>query len=114
MDDRSDMLAAQRESVHHLHALKVTRGRHDVKQRAVDRQRAAALRQLRPRRLGEQFGLFAVGTLGVGQTMVRPAAPAEMQYSASSRPSIAAFRSATQAPSWVSTPAFRLSPAAIE
>jgi hypothetical protein len=46
-DDRPDVLAAQRrgeaarrEPVHDLYALEVARGRHDLEERAVERQRA--------------------------------------------------------------------------
>jgi hypothetical protein len=53
VNDRPDVLAAQRgseparhESVHDLHAFDVARGRHDLEQRAVERQRALELRKI--------------------------------------------------------------------
>jgi hypothetical protein len=52
VNDRPDMLAAERggeaarqESVHDLHAFNVARGRHDLQQRAVERQRAILILQ---------------------------------------------------------------------
>ena len=69
-DDCSDMRAAQRggqparhESVHELHALDVARGRHDLQQRTVERQRALVLCEVGSTRLAKQLRLLAAGTL---------------------------------------------------
>ena len=73
MNDRSDVLAAERggkaarhESVDDLHAVDVARGRHDLQECAVERQRALMLRELGGARLAEQLRLFSVGSLGIG------------------------------------------------
>src|SRR5262249_54207824 len=58
VNNRPDVLAAQRggeaarhESVHNLHAVDVARGRHDLQERAVERQCALELRELGGARL---------------------------------------------------------------
>ncbi len=72
-NDRTDVLAAQRsgepaghESVHDLHALDMARGRHDLEQRAIERQRALVLCELVGAALAEQLRLLAVGPVGIG------------------------------------------------
>ena len=72
-DDCSDMRAAQRggqparhESVHELHALDVARGRHDLQERAVERQRALVLFEVGGARLGKQLRLLPAGALRIG------------------------------------------------
>jgi hypothetical protein len=73
VNNRPDVLATERggeaarhESVHDLHVLDVARGRHDLQERAVERQRALMLRELSGAGLTEQLRLFSVGSLGIG------------------------------------------------
>ena len=61
MNDRPDVLATQRhseparnESIHDLHALDVPCVRHDLEERAIERQRAWELRKFGGARLSEQ------------------------------------------------------------
>ena len=72
VNDRPDVLAAQRrsepagnESVHDLHALDVPRVRHDIEERAIERQRSLELRKFGGTRLPKQLRLFAVGAVGI-------------------------------------------------
>jgi hypothetical protein len=44
----------------------VARGRHDLEERAVERQRALELRELGGARLAEQLRLLSVGSLRIG------------------------------------------------
>jgi hypothetical protein len=62
VNDRPDVLAAQRrsepawnESVHDLHALDVSRVRHDIEERAIERQRSPELRKFGGARFPKQL-----------------------------------------------------------
>ena len=72
MNDGPDVLATQRrselarnEAVHELNALDVPRVAHDLKERAIEWQRALQLRKFGGARLTEQLRLFPIGTLGI-------------------------------------------------
>lgn len=89
VDDRPDMLATQRggdparhEPVHDLHALEVARGRHDLEERAVERQRGLVFREVGGARLADELRPLPIGAIRVdvinpstSSTIVRPAAP---------------------------------------
>src|SRR5262249_23557662 len=72
INDRPDVLATQcrsepagNQSVHDLHALDVPRVRHDLEERAIERQRALEVCKVGGARLPEQLRLFRVGTMGI-------------------------------------------------
>lgn len=72
MNYRPDVLATQRRSepagnepVHHLHPLDVLRVRHDLEERAIERQRALDLGKFGGARLPEQLRLLPVGPIGI-------------------------------------------------
>jgi hypothetical protein len=72
VNDRSDVLASQRrgeaagnEPVHDLYARNVPRVRHDLEERAIERQCALQFGKFGGARLPEQLRLFPIGTIGI-------------------------------------------------
>ena len=73
VDDGPNVFAAQRrgeparnESVHDLHALQVARGRHDVQQRPVDRQRAHLCCEIGGARFADQVRRRSDSSMWIG------------------------------------------------
>jgi hypothetical protein len=71
-NDGTDVFAAQRggkpawhKSIHDLNAFEVTRGCHDFKQGAIERQRALPLREHGGRRFAYELGSLGVGAVRV-------------------------------------------------